>query len=48
MFVMLFFVNFSYKVNAYQEPGILEINNKLAKVTVNKIKDLYKKLAEEL
>ena len=47
-FVILFFANFGYEPIAYREPGTPEVDNQLARVTVDKIRDLHKELAEEL
>ena len=43
-----FFANFGYEPIAYREPGTPEVDNQLARVTVDKIRDLHKELAEEL
>ena len=46
-FVTLFYANFDYESMAYREFGISNINNELARVTVDKIKDLYYMLFKE-
>ena len=47
IFVTLFYANFGYEFVAYRELGIFNINNKLARVTIDKIKDLYHILFKE-
>jgi len=43
-----FYANFGYEPVAYREPGMTDVDNQLARVQVDKIKNLHQQLAEEL
>ena len=46
--VTSFYANYGYKLEAYREPGVTDVESDLARVQVTKIKELHSQLSSDL